>query len=33
MFDIIKEILVSEKELTYANYERLKIALVYLKNN
>ena len=33
MFDIIKEILVSEKELTYANYERLKKALVYIKNN
>ena len=31
MFDIIKNILISEKEFSKTNYERLKRALVYIK--
>ena len=31
MFDIIKEILISEKEFTKTNYEKLKKALLYIK--
>ena len=31
MSDIIKEILISEKEFTETNYERLKKVLVYIK--
>ena len=31
MFDVIKTILISEKEFTKTNYERLKKALVYVK--
>ena len=31
MFDVIKEILVSEKEFTKTNYERLKEASLYIK--
>ena len=33
MFDVIKEILILEKEFTETSYERLKKALVYIKNN
>ena len=33
MFEIMKELLISEKEFTYTNYERLKKAMVYVKNN
>ena len=33
MFDVIKEILTSEKEFIETNYERLKKALVYIKNS
>ena len=33
LVDMIKEILISEKELTDANYERLKKALSYIENN
>ena len=32
MFDIIKEIFISDKEFTETNYERLKTALVQIKN-
>ena len=32
MLDIIKEILISEKEFTKTNYEKLKKALLYIKN-
>ena len=31
MFDIIKNILISEKEFSKTDYERLKKALVYIK--
>ena len=33
MFGVIKGILISEKEFTETNYERLKKNLVYIKNN
>ena len=33
MFDVIKEILISEKEFTEANYKRLQEDLVYINNN
>ena len=33
MVNIITEILISEKELTDNNYERLKKALSYIENN
>ena len=33
MFDIIKEILISEKEFTETNYKRSKKALVYIEKN
>ena len=33
MFDVIKEILISEKEFTENNYKRLLKALVYIENN
>ena len=33
MFDVIKEILISEKEFTGTNCERLQEVLVYIKNN
>ena len=33
MFDIIKEILISEKEFIETNYKRLQKALVYIENN
>ena len=33
MFDVIKEILISKKEFTEANYKRLPKALVYIENN
>ena len=33
MFDVIKEILISEKEFTETNYKRLQENLVYIKNN
>ena len=33
MFDVIKEILISEKEVTKTNYKRLQEALVNVKNN
>ena len=33
MFDIIKEILISEKEFTKTKYKRLKKAIAYIKNN
>ena len=33
MFNVIKEILISEKEFTETNYKRLQEALVYTKNN
>ena len=33
MFDVIKEIFISEKELSETNYKRLQEALVYIKNN
>ena len=33
MFDVIKEILISEKELTETNYKRQQKALVYIDNN
>ena len=33
MFDITKEILVSEKEFTEINYKILQKALVYIENN
>ena len=33
MFDVIKEILISEKEFTEINYKRLKKALVFIKSN
>ena len=32
MFDVIKEILILEKELTQTNYKRLKKALLYGEN-
>ena len=31
MFDVIKEILISEKRFTETNYKKLKKALVYTK--
>ena len=33
MFDVIKEIFISGKELSETNYKRLPEALVYIKNN
>ena len=33
MFNVIKEILISEKEFTETNFKRLQEALVYIKNN
>ena len=33
MFDVIKEIFISGKELSETNYKRLQEALVYIKNN
>ena len=33
MFDVIKELLILEKEFTEANYKRLQKALVYIENN
>ena len=33
MFDVIKEILISEKEFTETNYKRLQKAFVYIENN
>ena len=33
MFDVIKGILISEKEFTEINYKRLQKALVYKENN
>ena len=33
MFVVLKEILISEKDFTKTNYERLKKALVYIKND
>ena len=33
MFDVTKEILISEKEFTETNYKSLLEALVYIKNN
>ena len=33
MFDVIKEILITEKEFIKANYKRLQEALLYIKNN
>ena len=31
MFDVIKEILITEKEFIKANYKRLQEALLYIK--
>ena len=33
MFDVTKEILITEKEFTETNYKRLQKALVYIENN
>ena len=33
VFDVIKEMLISKKELTKTNYKRLQEAMVYIKNN
>ena len=33
MFDVIKEILISEKEFTETNYKRLQKNLVYIESN
>ena len=33
MFDLMKEMLISEIEFTKTNYERLQEALFYTKNN
>ena len=33
MFDITKEILISDKDFTNTDHEILKIALLYIKNN
>ena len=33
MFDVIKEILISEKEFNETNYKRLQKAFVYIENN
>ena len=33
MFDVIKELLITEKEFTETNYKRLQKALVYIENN
>ena len=33
MFDVIREILISEKEFPETNYKRLQKALVYIENN
>ena len=33
MFDVTKEILISEKEFTESNYKRLQEALVCIKDN
>ena len=33
MFDVIKEILISEKEFTVTNYKGLEKTLIQIKNN
>ena len=33
MFDVIKEILISEKELAETNYKRLQKVLIYIESN
>ena len=33
MYDVIKEILISEKEFTETNYKRLQKAMIYIENN
>ena len=33
MFDVIKELLITEKEFTETDYKRLQKALVYIENN
>ena len=33
MFDVIKEILISEKNFTKTNYKKIQKALVYIENN
>ena len=33
MFDVMKELLISEKEFTGSNYKRLQRNLVYIENN
>ena len=33
MFDVIKEILITEKEFTETNHKRLQKALVYIEND
>ena len=33
MFDVIKEILISEKQFTETNYKRLEKGLAYIENN
>ena len=33
MFDVIKKMLISEKEFTKNNYKRLQKALFYIENN
>ena len=33
MFDVIKEVLIAEKEFTETNYKRLQKALVYIENS
>ena len=33
MFDVIKEILISEKQFTETNYKRLEKDLAYIENN
>ena len=33
MFDVTKEILISEKEFTETNYKKLQNTLVYIENN
>ena len=33
MFDVIKEMLMSEKEFTETNYKRLQKSLVYIENS
>ena len=33
MFDVIKEILISEKNFTKTNYKKIQKALIYIENN